>query len=401
MRSRGFVVGLTLAVLCGASAAHAQPAPQSDSPFRITAWAPKPLELPPYAGVHRPHWKLAELLAQHAGSASWSETLVDDRHQLAKYIQMAPGERTPRRLHPDTRTFWVVQRGQIRFSIEGQPPFVATKGFLVQVPYRTPYELETVGDEPSLRLEVGVAGASTLYPRGETPVPVAGREFVEVTIPGRGEYDERTRPYLDFRGDIVNGGGRAGMFMRDDRLMAVLIRGEGIRSPARHRARPPTHRLWRAVADPRRQDGLFDRRRTVLHGRRGRRRLRAGRTVSSADVRRQRPIDAHRHQRLSLRRARRAGSRGLVATTERIRSMKAWRFATRNFVRGLERRPADGAHDRAHGRGGGDHEHRLLHRPRARERRARSGRHARRGPALDRQRPAEPRLPRRGRTARP
>ena len=109
MRSRAFVVGLTLAALGAASAAHAQPAPQSDSPFRITAWAPKPLELPPYAGVHRPHWKLTELLAQHAGSASWSETLVDDRHQVAKYIQMAPGERTPRRLHPDTRTFWFVR----------------------------------------------------------------------------------------------------------------------------------------------------------------------------------------------------------------------------------------------------------------------------------------------------
>ena len=68
---------------------------------------------------------------------------------------------------------------------------------------------------------------------------------------------------------------------------------------------------------------------------------------------------------------------------------------------GLKRWPADGAHDRAHGRGGSDHEYRLLHRPRARERRARSGRHARRGPALERQRPAERRLPRRGRAAGP
>ena len=68
---------------------------------------------------------------------------------------------------------------------------------------------------------------------------------------------------------------------------------------------------------------------------------------------------------------------------------------------GLARWPADGAHDRAHGRGGGDHEHRLLHRPRARERRAGGRRHDRRGPALERQRPAERRLPRRGRAAGP
>ena len=67
----------------------------------------------------------------------------------------------------------------------------------MQVPYRTPYELETVGDEPSLRLEVAVAGASTLYPLDVKPVPVPGKQFVEVTMPGRGKYDEINRPYLD------------------------------------------------------------------------------------------------------------------------------------------------------------------------------------------------------------
>jgi mannose-6-phosphate isomerase-like protein (cupin superfamily) len=76
-----------------------------------------------------------------------------------------------------------------------------------------------------------VAGASTLYPLDETPVPVAGQEFIEVTLPGRGQYDERTRPYLDFRREVVEGGGRAGMFVRDDRIMAVLIRGQGAPPP--------------------------------------------------------------------------------------------------------------------------------------------------------------------------
>jgi mannose-6-phosphate isomerase-like protein (cupin superfamily) len=213
------------------AAAHAQPGPQGDSEVRITAWAPKPVELPPYTGVNRPHSRLAELVARHSGSQSWSETLVDDRQQVAKYVAMAPGERTPRRLHPDTPIFWVVQRGSLRFTIEGEDPFVATKGFLVQVPYRTPYELETVGDEPSLRLEVTVAGASTLYPRGEQPVPIAGQEFVEVTLPGRGRYDEDTRPYLDFFGDVVRGNRRPGFFVREDRLMAVLIRGQGTPRP--------------------------------------------------------------------------------------------------------------------------------------------------------------------------
>jgi quercetin dioxygenase-like cupin family protein len=193
--------GLALAAACP-MAVYAQPAPQSDSEFRITAWAPKPLELPAYVGVNRPHWKLAELVAAHGNDKDWSQTLVEDRHLVASYVSMAAAGRTPRRLHPDTPIFWVVERGQIRFTIEGQPPFVASKGFLVQVPYRTPYELETVGDEPSLRLEVAVAGASTLYPLDVKPVPVPGKQFVEVTMPGRGKYDEINRPYLDFPTDV-------------------------------------------------------------------------------------------------------------------------------------------------------------------------------------------------------
>jgi mannose-6-phosphate isomerase-like protein (cupin superfamily) len=85
--------------------------------------------------------------------------------------------------------------------------------------------METVGNVPSLRYEVTVAGASALYPLSETPVPVPGREFVQVGYNGRGQYDERNRPYLDFQKDIVQGGGRAGAFVTDDRGFANVIRG--------------------------------------------------------------------------------------------------------------------------------------------------------------------------------
>src|SRR5262245_20433340 len=94
-------VGLVLAA--GAvGPARAQPAPQSDSEFQITAWAPKPLEVPPYVGVNRPHWKLAELLAAHRNDKDWSQPLVEDRHLVASYVSMAAGSRTSRRFHPDT-----------------------------------------------------------------------------------------------------------------------------------------------------------------------------------------------------------------------------------------------------------------------------------------------------------
>jgi mannose-6-phosphate isomerase-like protein (cupin superfamily) len=211
----------------------ARPAAVQAQRQRTIALAPKPAELTPYEGPHRPHWTLAEVLAAHAGEQSWSHTVVDDPLLKAQYISMAPGESTPTAFYADNRAWWVVQQGQIRFTIDGQEPFVASKGFLVQVPYRVPFSLETVGDEPSLRFEVTVARASLLYPAdaGYEPEPIDGVEFVPVSFNGRGEYDEQNRPYLDFIGDVVNGEARGGAFVTDDRGFANIIRGRGSPPP--------------------------------------------------------------------------------------------------------------------------------------------------------------------------
>ncbi|MBV8906712.1 MAG: hypothetical protein JOZ22_23980 [Acidobacteriia bacterium] len=37
---------------------------------------------------------------------------------------MGPGVKTPRRCHPDTCAWWIVQDGQTRFHIEGQEPLL-------------------------------------------------------------------------------------------------------------------------------------------------------------------------------------------------------------------------------------------------------------------------------------
>jgi mannose-6-phosphate isomerase-like protein (cupin superfamily) len=63
------------------------------------------------------------------------------------------------------RVFWVVESGLMRVNIEGQAPFVATKGFLVQAAPRLAYSMEPVGNEPVLRFEVRPARAS--------PIPAA------------------------------------------------------------------------------------------------------------------------------------------------------------------------------------------------------------------------------------
>lgn len=188
-------------------------------------WAPKPIKANPWVAPNKPHWKLSELLASHKSQASWKETIVSDDLLHADYIQMAPGTKTPRKFHPDNRAWWVVQDGQVRFTIEGQPePIVASKGFLVQVPYRNVYSLEVIGDKPALFLEVTAANAQTMYPIDETPVPVPGMEFVKVRVSGKGKYDEINKPFVDFNA-IVSGTLRnPGRFVVDDRLFANIIR---------------------------------------------------------------------------------------------------------------------------------------------------------------------------------
>ncbi len=195
-----------------------------------TVWSPKATKLPGWTGPHKPHTKLAEVLAAHKGQANWSHLVVDDEHLNAQYIQMAPGASTRRRMHPDTREWWVIQAGQIRFTIDGQEPFVAKKGYLVQVPYRTFYKMETVGTEPSLRFEVNIAKAKTQYPSDEKPPDVPGYEFLKTTVAGQGKYEGGNRPYIDFA-NVVNGTESQRRFIADDRAVSNIIFGDVAKLP--------------------------------------------------------------------------------------------------------------------------------------------------------------------------
>jgi mannose-6-phosphate isomerase-like protein (cupin superfamily) len=195
------------------------------APRETMAWAPVPAKPNPWVAPNKPIWKLSELLAQHKGQANWTENVVSDQSLHADYISMAPGVKTKRQFHPDTRAWWIVQDGQIRFNIEGQEPFVASKGYLVQVPYRNIYSLETVGDKPSLRLEVNIGDAKTMYPADEAPPSIAGLDFVKVRISGKGKYDQGNRPYIDFN-NVVNGTEKQRRFIADDRAVANIIIGD-------------------------------------------------------------------------------------------------------------------------------------------------------------------------------
>lgn len=208
------------------SAMGQQPTAPPQRPKPIVAWSVKPANPTPWTAPQKPHWKLSEVLAKHAKERSWSEDIVSDRDFIARYISMGPGEKTKTQFFADDRVFWIVQAGQLRVNIEGQPSFVASKGFLVQVPFRTAYSMETVGNEPSLRFEVTAAQAVPLYPLSETPTPIAGKNYVKVSYTGKGDYDEVNKPYLDFN-KVVEANGRGGPFVKDDKTFANIIRGKG------------------------------------------------------------------------------------------------------------------------------------------------------------------------------
>jgi quercetin dioxygenase-like cupin family protein len=192
------------------------------------AWAPKPVKTPGYTGIQQPWIKLADLRARHKGQPTWRELLVDDGRLTAEYFSAAPGAKLPRRFHPDTREWFAIVEGEVRVEIEGQEPFTATRGSLVNIPRQTTYSLETVGNAPSLRFAVNVAGAKTMFPRDvEPPPPPAGTAWTPVRInrnPGR--YDEFNQPHLNIheaaaRNEKYSGG----RFVRDDKSEMLVIYG--------------------------------------------------------------------------------------------------------------------------------------------------------------------------------
>ena len=208
-------------------------------------WAPKPDHMPEYAGPNQPVKRLDTVLARHKGQANWTEDVVETERYSAKWIQKAPGTKTREQFYADDRNVWVVWGGQIRFTIKGVEPFVAKKGFLVQVPLRVPYSMEVVGGEPALRFEVTRGGALPSYPatRDEKgpPPSVAGQHYVKVSYPtkpvggGMDVYTDANKPYLDFQKEYVEkyptGGPRGGLFVGDHDNQAAIIRGMGVAIP--------------------------------------------------------------------------------------------------------------------------------------------------------------------------
>jgi mannose-6-phosphate isomerase-like protein (cupin superfamily) len=194
-------------------------------PKEAPSWAPK-LAPAKYPAGHKAHTKLADLRAKHKGKAEWREVVVDDDHLRGEYIQMAPGSKVSRRFHPDTREWWVIMDGQIRFDIEGQESFVARKGSMVQVPMQTIYSMETIGDQPSLRWEVNIAKAKTMYPQDVTPPRTPGVEWIPVTLGRKPQpYGYDNKPHINLYELQKDVGYKGSRFVHDDRAVSNIIFG--------------------------------------------------------------------------------------------------------------------------------------------------------------------------------
>ena len=199
-------------------------------PRETPSWAPK-LEPAKYPPGHKPHTKLKDLLAKNKGKSNWREVIVNDDLLRSEYIMAAAGTKVPKRLHPDTREWWVVMDGQIRFEIEGQESFIAKKGSMVQVPAQTIYSMEVVGDGPALRFETNIANAKTLYPQEVKPPETPGVKWIPVVF-GRKPfpYGYENKPHINLY-ELQDAQKDAKIkrvsnrFVHDDRAVANIISG--------------------------------------------------------------------------------------------------------------------------------------------------------------------------------
>jgi mannose-6-phosphate isomerase-like protein (cupin superfamily) len=207
-------------------------------PLQI-GWSPKKTPYRAYEAPNRAWWKLADVLAMHKGQGNWVQPIVRNKDLTADWHQMAPGGHTEAVEYPDNRTGIIVWGGQVRVTIKGQEPFVAGKGFEIDVPFRLPFTMEAIGSEPALWLEVHAAGDLPIYPADshpDKPKDVDGFAYQKtVLMGGDGKYDDVNRPYLDYFKDVVEGGKRAGAFISGDHMFINNIRGKGTPTP------PPTN----------------------------------------------------------------------------------------------------------------------------------------------------------------
>jgi quercetin dioxygenase-like cupin family protein len=134
-----------------------------------------------YKPPMKPIWKLSELKKKYAGTNNWKEQIVLDPEQDATYNSAAPGTKFPRQMHPDSHNIFVVTGGELRFTIEGQQPVVATRGSIVNILKSTIFSYEAAGTQNALWVDVNPPNYKTVYP-SDDPQPAAAQGATVVKV---------------------------------------------------------------------------------------------------------------------------------------------------------------------------------------------------------------------------
>jgi len=196
-------------------------------------WSPKPTTMTPYVAPNKPLWKFADIMAAHRGQSDWVQPIIRNKDQDADYIALGAGKTTKAKMYSDDRVVFIVWDGAVKVSIEGDEPFIATKGFMVNIPFRHVYTLQTTSATPSVRFEVRQAGAVPVYPGDVTPDPVPGMTYVKVTAsPGPARDRPGNPTYVDFFKMVANSDRNYNdKFVWDDHFTSNILRGKGAPVP--------------------------------------------------------------------------------------------------------------------------------------------------------------------------
>jgi mannose-6-phosphate isomerase-like protein (cupin superfamily) len=133
-----------------------------------------------YVPPNKPLTRLADLKKKHAGQANWKEMAVRDKELQAEYNSAAPGSRISTRFHAGFSNIMVVFEGEMRWDIENQPSFVATRGSIVNIAPMTMYSYEVIGSKPAIWIDVNPAHVDTVYQN--EPPRVAGAVPTKITF---------------------------------------------------------------------------------------------------------------------------------------------------------------------------------------------------------------------------
>ena len=136
----------------------------------------------------------------------------------------------PTRFHPDTREWFAVVEGEVRVEIEGQAPFTATRGSLVNIPRQT-----HLLDRDHRRRHRACVSSST-SPRAKTRLrratPSAAGAAARHAVgggddqPHAGRYDEFNKPHLNIHEEAArNEKYTGGRFVRDDKSEMLVLYG--------------------------------------------------------------------------------------------------------------------------------------------------------------------------------